>query len=301
MAKKKTTEKTKPEIIGHRVSATDCVNGITPLDLAHLTAKLKLAGIIPSPPDEGDDPSDIKSAGTHRRLIVAAAEFIGTCEEVKTVILEAQKWKNQQSIINESLSRLAIKYPNGKIPIREVIEVAKINRLKLSSSELNSIQINQSWEELDSDQQAEAIFLLLSGPEFRFAITVPNETLGTFIQVPVYFAKLSESQESDSSAKNSAADYELIKATREGQLLGNKKLKTELDKEDERARKKVARNGIDLLSLCALEIIRFLQQAKLVREPSLDYSRRQKSGLSLARAVLTTQATKPCQTSPAPS
>jgi hypothetical protein len=31
---------------------------------------------------------------------------------------------------------------------------------------------------------------------------------------------------------------------------------------------------------------------------SLDYSRKQKSGLSLARIAITMQASKPCQTSP---
>jgi hypothetical protein len=34
---------------------------------------------------------------------------------------------------------------------------------------------------------------------------------------------------------------------------------------------------------------------------SLDNSRRQKNGLSLARIAITMQATKPCQISPAPS
>ena len=36
-------------------------------------------------------------------------------------------------------------------------------------------------------------------------------------------------------------------------------------------------------------------------EPNLDYSRRQKRGLSLARIETSMQATKPCQTSPAPN
>ena len=83
-------------------------------ELAHLTASLKMAGIIPFPLDEGDDPSEFEVRNSPQRLIIAATQFLATCAEVQLVLKAAEDLKSEQAISESRLRDLSLKSKGSK-------------------------------------------------------------------------------------------------------------------------------------------------------------------------------------------
>jgi hypothetical protein len=148
--------------------------GITALELAHLTATLYETKLIAQLQDE-DDPSYQPAWNiTQSELINAAVDFLQLCEQ-------AQKERQENKIRNEKAALLREKVEqfrrsrqlpqslptseflnqNANIPISKALELAKVNRIVLNKTELNQLNIRESWEKLNVDAQQRAIYLCL--------------------------------------------------------------------------------------------------------------------------------------------
>ena len=159
---------------------------ISPLALAHLTATLVSAEIIPAKPESGGDPSDDVANASPRRLIVAAAEFLELCEEVQTVRQMAKKASTAEQEFSTQYSIWLKKYRDKKskiseahIPIQEVLKFVGADRSKLGTAELKKINEEKPWDELPQDRQKQAMYLYLSHPENQLGITKYDAESGT--------------------------------------------------------------------------------------------------------------------------
>jgi hypothetical protein len=233
------------------------------LELAHLTAELKMAGIIPYPVVDGDVSSDCEIRNSPRRLILAATEFLATCAEVQTVLEQAQDLESKQALLRKKIQNLS-RTPSGThIPISEVIKLAGAEKLKLTADELASLRISTNWEDLSPAKQARAVFLCLSSPEFEFATILPNAGTGAFIPTHNFFANIVPGN----VLKNFRKAFNKRNAKRQQTDLETTESWNKLTARlKNRARRILAHSGIDVGTLHQWGLIIALQQAKTLRE-----------------------------------
>jgi hypothetical protein len=235
----------------------------TSFDLAHLTATLKIAGIIPYPLDEGADPSEADTRNSPRRLILAATQFLATCAEVQSVLKCAEDLKSEQAVIDRKLQKLSWKSTGSIISIDQVIELAGAGNLQLTANELETLGIRKQWKDLSAAQQSRAMFLCLSSPEFQFGTIVPDAETGTFTSIHNFFTDIVP--QTVLNQFRAAFDKRC-----------RKRQQTDLETTDSwsrlvarltnRARRRLAKSGVDLLTLLQPGLIIALQQAKVKRE-----------------------------------
>lgn len=157
---------------------------VTAVELAHLTASLVAAKLIPTPRAEDENASDQEAKRNHRRLIVAAAEFLETCEDIQIVRREAKEREKLSDRISLNLHQARLKHapkeltPKEKIPISEILKIAAVERIELTNSELGNLGIRKPWNSLDKSERASAIYLTLSEIASQYGTSTPSATLG---------------------------------------------------------------------------------------------------------------------------
>jgi len=243
-------------------------------ELAHLTASLKMAGIIPYPLDEGDAPFEVETLNSPRRLILAATQFLATCADVQSVLKSAEDLRAEQAIIDKKLQKLGWTSTGAVIPIDQVIEIAGADKLILTASELATLRIRKPWKDLSSAQQARAVFLCLSSPEFQFGTIVPDAETGSLTSINNFFSKIVP----NSVLKRFRAAFDKKCRNRQQTYLEMTESWNRLvAKLTNRARRNLAKSGVNLITLCQPGLIIALQQAKLKRESKNATERAHKS------------------------
>ncbi len=275
-------------------SSMTCVTQVTALELAHLTASLKASGIIPSPKEQQDEAHE--TGISDRKLVLEAAEFLALCNEVKAVMSEAQRWEDLKIKIGKELEIIARKLNYERIPVKELIRVAGADRLTLTSSELETLNVTKGWEEMTTDEQAVEIFMHLSSRKFQGAILIPERESGKFfsqrsylLQVSLKDASLSEGSNRFNPADAKTHEEAVSSETRpeEGtspalELTGdleqdNRALLRRNIADNEAARRRLCELGIPTSFDTLLNIVISLREAKSQRDSGLKRSAAMKS------------------------
>lgn len=227
MAKKKTSNRKPP-----KPSNSEPQREVTAIELAHLTASLVAANILPSPQAEDEEPSEHKAKWNHRSLIGAAIEFLEICEEIQVMRRKAEEWRGSNLKLQEALLK---EDPKETVSIRRVLELAKVNRIKLTKVELAKLHIHRLWDRLDKDEQARAIYLCLSHRASNFGTFSYSRT--GCERIPLFNGLLfgdtanQEKQITDGISRNLLSESNLIEALQEA------KKRRESENKSEAARK----------------------------------------------------------------
>jgi hypothetical protein len=275
-------------------SSMTCMTQVTAIELAHLTASLKAAGIIPSPKEQQDEAHEIGISD--RKLVLEAAEFLALCNEVKAVMSEAQRWEDLKIKISKELEVIAQKLNYERIPVKELIRVAGADRLTLTSSELATLNVTKGWEEMTTDEQAVEIFMHLSSRKFQGAILIPDRQSGEFfsqrsylLQVSLKDASLSKKSNRFNPVDSKTHEKGVSSETRpeEGtspalELTGdleqdNRALLQRNIADNEAARRRLCELGIPTSFDTLLNIVISLREAKSQRDSGLKRSAAMKS------------------------
>lgn len=253
------------------------------LKLAHLTATLKLAGIIPYPLNEDDDPAEFDVRNSPGSLILAATKFLATCEGVQSVLNRAEELRAEQIVSKEKLKEFISRSSTSRISIDEVIKVAGVDRLTLTKAELKKLRIDKEWKSLSPAEKARSVFLCLSGLEFRSETyeetLVPDEVTGSLISIPNFFANIVPP---DVLTQFRRAFY---KRNEKRQQMGLETMTCWwrlVDRLTNRACRRLAKTGVDWLIMSQPGLITALQRAKVKRE-SKNASERAKLSLESRR------------------
>lgn len=151
---------------------------VSAIELAHLTASLVTAKLIPTL-EEDEDAAEQKNKWNHRRLIVAAAEFLETCEDIQAVRREAKEWEKRRESISLKLQQVMFKYESKDIiPISDIVKIAEVERIELTKAELASLGISTPWSSLDKVERARAIYLTLSEIASHYGASTPSAAWG---------------------------------------------------------------------------------------------------------------------------
>lgn len=165
--------------------------GKSPLKLANLTATLKMAGIIPYSGDDEVDTSEMNAPGV---LIRQAIDFVTSCAKFLEVLKKDEDWRSEQDSINRKLKRLLKGSTSPQISVEQVLEVAGLDRLKLTPDELKELRIKEKWTDLTPRLQARAVFLYLSRPEFQFGLEFPNVATGSMVPSSTFFLNMGDEE-----------------------------------------------------------------------------------------------------------
>ncbi|MBL9182260.1 MAG: hypothetical protein JNN17_08975 [Verrucomicrobiaceae bacterium] len=166
----------------------------SPLKLANLTATLKIAGIIPYPPDDAANTPEFETTNAPEQLIRQAFDFLKTCADFLVVFKKAEEWNAEQANINRRLAQLPKSSTSPKFSIEDVLKVAGLDRLKLTPDELKELGIKKQWTDLKPRLQAEAVFLYLSRPEFQGGTSFPDATTGSVVPTSTSFLNMGDEE-----------------------------------------------------------------------------------------------------------
>lgn len=217
---------------------------------------------------------------SNRDLVLEAAEFLALCNEVKTVLSEAQRWEDLKSEIGKELDAVVKESNYDRVPVKELIRIAGASRLKLTSIELSQLNVTKNWEEMTSDEQAVEIFMHLSSRQFQGAFMIPDRQTGKFYSWRSYLFEvgLNDAYESErwvkfiaqsdkDHAKSVSSDTRTDENTQPA-------LKPTGDKErdNEAARRKLCQLGIHPHFDTLLNIVVSLREAKALRDTGLKRS-----------------------------
>lgn len=161
------------------------------LDLACLTVALKNAGIISAPLSEDENASGAEISDP-RLLILKAIQFVDLCAEVQKVLKTDEDWRSQQAVISKRLESLCKGLESSCVSIENVLKAAGLDRLKLTQVELECLHFDKQWDDLTRRDQAVAVFLYLSRPEFQGGISFPNVNTGSFEPATSFFFNMKD-------------------------------------------------------------------------------------------------------------
>jgi hypothetical protein len=146
---------------------------VTAIELAQLTANLVSAKLIPVPVDDVD-PSENEANWNHSNLIFEALKFLQTCRDAQSTTKTGRGDEREE--IKEKLGAYMldklrehggnkVDLPNSdqnRVPTDIILQIAKVDRIVLTSTELESIELNKQWEKLSTSQQTAAKYVLLA-------------------------------------------------------------------------------------------------------------------------------------------
>lgn len=134
----------------------------TPMELAHLSAALVQAGMLPQ--------SDSRSGSN----IVAALAYWRLCADTlhdSTLIAEADGLKKEIAAERE---KFFSRFPSGNVSVEAIVRQCNAHRIKLNADELRGIGERRQWEHLSEKDRLEAIFLALTNyPPAPFDPAIP--------------------------------------------------------------------------------------------------------------------------------
>ncbi len=149
----------------------------SPLELAHLTARLVEVGLIQREvPFNG---KTVPSETDQRRMIVAASQFLELCGEMTRAWTEAKElevslgksWKAVQEL--KRAHEVA-----GKVPLRDVLQVAGLARVTLTPSELKEIGVRLKWGDMGREKREAVTLLFFTHGQVKKSGRHPFEVLG---------------------------------------------------------------------------------------------------------------------------